>query len=240
MKTIGERIKAARVARGLTQIQLAKMIGEKSGTVINNWESAISRPAVDKISNICQALHITPDMLFNSTGDHPSVEEMIMVQKYRTLDVFGKNAVDSVLNIEYERVHSVQTKKSRARILKFDFFNSPASAGTGNFFDTVEPETMWVEESPEAERADFAVNISGDSMEPTFSSGDFVFVEKCDSIDKGEIGIFTLNGEVYIKELGDQCLISHNPNYKPIKIGESDSIYCCGRVLGVVTGIVIK
>ena len=40
MKLIGEKIKAARMERGLTQVQLAKMIGEKTGTVINNWESA--------------------------------------------------------------------------------------------------------------------------------------------------------------------------------------------------------
>ena len=58
--------------------------------------------------------------------------------------------------------------------------------------------------------------------------------EKCDAVDVGEIGIFVVNGDAYIKELGDQCLISQNEKYKPIRIGESDSVYCCGRVIGVV------
>jgi phage repressor protein C with HTH and peptisase S24 domain len=71
-------------------------------------------------------------------------------------------------------------------------------------------------------------------MEPTYHDGDKVFVEKCDAVDVGEVGIFVVNGDVYIKELGNQCLISHNEKYKPIRIGENDSVYCCGRVIGIV------
>ena len=41
-------------------------------------------------------------------------------------------------------------------------------------------------------------------------------------------------GDAYIKELGNKCLISHNTAYKPIPLRSTDSIYCCGRVLGVV------
>lgn len=234
MKNIGEKIRAARMARGLTQVQLAKMIGEKSGTVINNWECANSRPAIDKVANICQALHITPDFLFSITSEYPSIDEMTMVRKYRTLDSFGKTAVDSVLNIEYDRVLDIQSKKQRARMLKFDFYNYPASAGTGNFLEAETPDEIWVKEVPEAEDADYVIPISGDSMEPTYHSGDKVFVEKCDSLEKGEIGIFVVNGDAFIKELGDKCLISHNSAYKPIKLISSDSVYCCGRVLGVV------
>jgi len=71
-------------------------------------------------------------------------------------------------------------------------------------------------------------------MNPTFHDGDRVFVEKCDSVDIGEIGIFVINGEAYIKELGERCLISHNKNYKPIPFRHDDSIYCCGKVIGIV------
>ena len=78
------------------------------------------------------------------------------------------------------------------------------------------------------------ISVGGDSMEPTYHDGDKVFVEKCDSVDAGEIGIFVVNGEVFIKERGDGCLISHNEKYKPIRISEHDSVFCCGRVLGRV------
>ena len=91
-----------------------------------------------------------------------------------------------------------------------------------------------VEESAAAEAADYVIPITGDSMEPTYHGGDRVFVEKCESIEVGEIGIFIVNGDAYIKELGDKCLISHNEKYRPIRLDENDSVYCCGRVIGVV------
>jgi len=74
-------------------------------------------------------------------------------------------------------------------------------------------------------------------MEPTFNDGDKIFVCKQDAIDIGEIGIFIINGDAYVKELGNGKLISHNGKYSPIPLKSDDSIYCCGRVLGVVSGV---
>lgn len=234
MQTFGEKIRAARMEIKITQVQLAQMIGEKSGTVINNWETSTSRPSVDKIPKICQALHISPDLLFDVTGDNPSIEEMALIHKYRDLDSFGKNAVDSVINIEYDRIISTTRKKPKVRRIQLDSYTISASAGVGNFLDNEAPDKIWVKDTPEAEKADFVIPISGDSMEPSFHDGDKVFVEKRADVEKGDIAIFVVNGDVFIKELGNKCLISHNKAYKPIPLLSSDSIYCCGRVLGVV------
>jgi hypothetical protein len=51
------------------------------------------------------------------------------------------------------------------------------------------------------------------------------------------IGIFIINCDAYVKELGNGKLISHNEKYKPISLKADDSIFCCGRVLGVVEGV---
>ena len=119
-------------------------------------------------------------------------------------------------------------------MLKVDWYTLPASAGTGNIIDSDPAEDLFVPESKEAEDADFVISVRGDSMEPTYHDGDKVFVEKCDAVGIGEVGIFVVNGDVYIKELGNQCLISHNEKYKPIPLTENDSVYCCGRVIGIV------
>ena len=150
------------------------------------------------------------------------------------IDEFGKKAVNSVLDAEYERVLVSHPRKPRLRKLGIDFYDFPASAGTGNFLESELPEKIWVNESSEAEQADFVIPISGDSMEPTFHSGDRVFVVKDDALEEGDIGIFIVNGDAYIKEFGNKCLISHNTAYKPLQLLSSDSIYCCGRVIGVV------
>ena len=47
----------------------------------------------------------------------------------------------------------------------------------------------------------FGVRISGDGMEPEFHDGQIAWVLQQESVANGEIGIFSLNGEAYIKKL---------------------------------------
>ena len=232
MKSIGLRIKEARLAKNLKQEELAELIGAKSPSAVSTWEVGKAKPDCVTLLRICEVLNITPNQVlgFNMSVDTPSLNEWAILHKYRDIDEIGKDAVTAVLDAEYRRV----VKPKKARLLKLDFYNYPASAGTGNFLETETPDEIVVNECAEAEAADYVIPISGDSMEPTYHDGDKVYVEKCDSVDIGEIGIFIVNGDAYIKELGNKCLISHNSAYKPIKLGASDSVYCCGRVLGVV------
>ena len=52
------------------------------------------------------------------------------------------------------------------------------------------------------------------------------------SLNTGDIGIFMVNNECFIKEAGENGLISHNKKY-PIIPG-SKHIICVGKVLGKV------
>ena len=119
-----------------------------------------------------------------SATELPSLNEWAVIKKYRFIDEFGKKAVNSVLDAEYERVLVSQQRKPRQRKLGIDYYDFPASAGTGNFLESELPEKIWVNESPEAEQADFVIPISGDSMEPTFHSGDRVFIVKDDALEE--------------------------------------------------------
>ena len=235
MSFIGEQIKKYRNIKGMTQQDIADALGESSGRVIYNWEKGIGRPDCDKLAKLCDLLGVSADELIGckSMAQRPTATEWNTLQKYRALDEHGKEVVDYLIDSEYKRV-VIATKKPKPRMLKIDWFTLPASAGTGNILDSDLAEELLVPESAEAEQADFVISVGGDSMEPTYHDGDKVFVEKCDSIDIGEFGIFVVNGDVYIKELGNKCLISHNEKYKPISLTENDSVYCCGRVIGIV------
>ena len=235
MDTLGAQIRKYREHRHLTQKQLAEKLGESSGSVIYNWEKGIGRPDCDKLVRLCDILDISADELLGckSMAQRTTAAEWDTIQKYRALDEHGKEVVDYMIDSEYKRVTAL-TRKPKPRMLKIDWYTLPASAGTGNILDSELAEELLVPESAEAEQADFVISVGGDSMEPTYHDGDKVFVVKCDAIEVGEVGIFVVNGDVYIKELGNKCLISHNEKYKPIRIGESDSVYCCGRVIGVV------
>ena len=235
MSFVGEQIKKYRNIKGMTQQDIADALGESSGRVIYNWEKGIGRPDCDKLARLCDLLEVSADELIGckSMADRPTATEWTTLQKYRALDEHGKEIVDYLIDSEYKRVATL-SRKPKPRMLKMDYYTLPASAGTGNFLDSEFAEELLVPESAEAEQADFVISVGGDSMEPTYHDGDKVFVEKCDSVDIGEVGIYVVNGEAYIKELGNHKLISYNEKYKPIPLTENDSVYCCGRVIGIV------
>ena len=235
MSTISDRIKEYRLKKGMTQQELAEALGESSGRVIYHWEKGSGRPDCEKIAKLCDLLDVSADELIGCKVMHhrPTATEWNMIQKYRSLDEHGKEIVDYLIEVEHKRI-AVAEKKPKLRMLKIDYYALPASAGTGNFLDSEFAEELLVPESDIAEQANFVISVGGDSMEPTFHNGDKVFVEKCDSVDIGEIGIFVVNGDVYIKERGNNQLISHNKKYNPIVLSEHDSAFCCGRVLGIV------
>ena len=235
MSAISDRIKEYRLRKGMTQQELAEALGESSGRVIYHWEKGSGRPDCEKIAKLCDLLDVSADELIGCKVMHhrPTATEWNMIQKYRALDEHGKEIVDYLIEVEHKRI-AVAEKKPKLRMLKIDYYALPASAGTGNFLDSEFAEELLVPESDIAEQADFVISVGGDSMEPTFHNGDKVFVEKCDSVDIGEIGIFVVNGDVFIKERGNNQLISHNQKYNPIVLTEHDSAFCCGRVLGSV------
>ena len=78
----------------------------------------------------------------------------------------------------------------------------------------------------------YTIGVNGDSMEPTYSDGDIVYVKKETHLTTGDIGIFQKHNGIYIKEVGENVLLSHNPKYKPIK--NDGDIICLGKVLGKV------
>lgn len=111
-----------------------------------------------------------------------------------------------------------------------DFPDLPVSAGTGVYLHDDYAEQIRVPTNDETLRANYALKVAGDSMEPRFHDGDIVLVETQPSVEKGEIGIFILNGEAYIKKYGGDRLISLNSKYEDIPISGSDSFYCKGKV----------
>lgn len=112
-------------------------------------------------------------------------------------------------------------------------YSISASAGTGVYLDDSSTEPLQIVHTDIAERANYAVRVSGDSMEPCFHNGDIVLVESCPAIEIGEIGIFVVDGEGYIKQYGGDRLISLNPKYKDMLLKRYESVYCRGRVLGI-------
>lgn len=107
-----------------------------------------------------------------------------------------------------------------------------ASAGRGNWIDEEYTVRVKVRSTEQSRRANIVIPVSGDSMEPLYSDGDKVLVKIQPDIEPGEVGIFIVDGEGFIKKKGSGELISINPEYDNIPIKESTDYRCFGKVLG--------
>ena len=68
--------------------------------------------------------------------------------------------------------------------------------------------------------ADFGVHVSGDSMEPLYLNGQIIWVHQQETLEDGEIGIFFLDGEAYVKK------------YAPIKVSSGSVFRTFGKIVG--------
>lgn len=73
-------------------------------------------------------------------------------------------------------------------------FDEPAAAGTGNFVDDPQTETIDCPVSIVPDGTDFGIRVSGHSMMPRYVDGQIVFVEQCRELNQRDIGVFMYNG----------------------------------------------
>ncbi len=111
-------------------------------------------------------------------------------------------------------------------------YSLPVSAGPGVYLEDSIEDTISIPNNEKTACTDFALRISGNSMEPKYHDGDILLVEDTDSVDIGELGIFMLDGNGYFKKYGGDRLISLNSEYGDILLRDYAEAVCCGRVVG--------
>ena len=141
---------------------------------------------------------------------------------------------DKQLNEQKAEENSKQTVEEPRALYSYNYYDQPASAGTGQYLNDVQVEQI---ELPVDVDADFVIPVYGDSMEPEYHSGDYVFVKLTVELSGGDIGVFEYYGDAYIKQLllGDAGAFLHslNSDYDDIPV-DADSDF---RIIGEVVDI---
>ncbi|MDR2711585.1 MAG: LexA family transcriptional regulator [Clostridiales bacterium] len=217
---------------GYTQVEVADFISKNCGRQysfknISHWETAVSAPAVEQFLLLCE-LYSVQDVLGTFRGSK------IGFRGLPELNNLGKSRVEEYIallcgNAIFTEAKSEDPLLKQRRIIKL--YDVPVAAGAGNFLDSDSYEEFELDETMPV-LSDFAVKVSGDSMTPRFIDGQIVFIKEQQTLDIGEIGIFELDGDAYIKKLGNGELISLNPRYQPLKIHDYNSFHLFGKVVG--------
>jgi transcriptional regulator with XRE-family HTH domain len=205
MSKLGNNIRTARKAKGYTMKQLGEIVGS-SESAISYYENDRREPSYEILLKISEALDTTIGALldFEEETNDPSsstaqytTKEANIIKKYRALDEHGKKLVDTIINIESERFEKSAPIVELHPKKIIPLFESSFAAGWGD------PSfgNPWTDyEVPEESKAEFAIRINGDSMEPQLKDGSIALCQKRPPKD-GEVGAFLLDGSYICKQV---------------------------------------
>ena len=104
-----DRLREARLNRGMTQTELAARIGVVKSTVAG-YETGRSEPNMEKFAQIMSVLNIDANSLLRDemadaqgAAAGPSDEARLIAERYDRLDGHGRHMVRIVLEAEMER-----------------------------------------------------------------------------------------------------------------------------------------
>ena len=243
--SFAQRLKERREVLGLGQIELADKLGVTKASV-SNYENGVSTPKADVLFKVFDALECDANFLFQDEMRELdkqyvlSIDEKFLIKKYRELDTHGKKAVEWIVKHEVERLDELKTpqlsgivENAGGAYTKIIPFPGRVSAGTG------------IEAIPEydtiagPDKADFAVLVDGDSMEPRFHNGQVIYIKKQPTVENGQIAVVQIQSpddftpKAYLKKIKlvgpDVQLISLNECYPTVTIPADDL-----TVLGIV------
>ncbi len=235
---IGEILRVLRDEKGLTLKQMGEILGVSHMTY-QRYEKNDTDVSTDMLVKLSDFYGVSADYLLGRTeikamaGTSPAEQLDVTAAEQEIIRRYAEFPEDLrllLLDTIRKLVGLPEVPEDTRPVIVFTrCHRMKASAGMG--FD-LENDDEWrdvrIYDCPEAYQADFAVEVDGASMEPDYHDGDIVFVKLSEDVPVGAVGLFIHDGKGYIKERGEKCLISRNPEYENI----------CGecRTVGAVIG----
>lgn len=240
--SFGEQLRKRREELHISRAELAERLGV-SRSAVGNYETGVSAPKEEILLQLFDALDVDPNYLYRDSFQAGaalscSEEERLLLQKYRALQLTGRQAVHSLLDSLEIYQEELEGQQLTAEPRKIPLYRCPAAAGYAApiFGEDYELITVTGEVPPGAE---LAVRIQGDSMEPHIHDGSIIYVNH-DPLKNGDVGIFCVDGDMLCKQyyrdpLGMVYLFSLNRRRSDANVtffqGSGRSLTCFGRVM---------
>lgn len=214
-----------------------KKLCKEHGTNIKNVEIAVglpngsirrwddSSPAIDKVFRVARYFGVPMEYFFGVEASSAPVDGLSA--DIARLDAHGRKLVEAIVAVELEKAAPVETK-----IIPL----FAAAAGPG---EPVDGEPLDEYEVDAKSPAQFAVRISGDSMEPELHDGEIVLCKR-KRPQTGELAVINVNGFMLVKQyiedgFGNIYLRSINRARKALDV----DLWASGNDTAVGYGVVI-
>lgn len=234
----GSMLKEILIEQGTNVSELARRLGISAQTLYSMVKRDNQKVDFDLMMRICAELKVPVERMCENIElpELPDNEEWQLIQQYRKLDNSGRALAELVINHELDRVQSDESASAdECKIIPL--YLTPAAAGYASPALGEDFEDYSVSASS---AADFAVRISGDSMEPYIADGSVVLCKRGAIIHDGDVGLFFVDGDMKCKQYcqdyeGNVYLFSANRDRKDadveIKSSSGVTLLCFGKVL---------
>lgn len=112
---LGDNLKFLRLKHGYSQEYIAKLLGKKSFTTVQKWESGSSDPPLATVGKLADLYQVSIDTLYYSDLQKPKIsdskekldfsqKERDLIKKYRALSAPVQKTIDDLIDLQYEAV----------------------------------------------------------------------------------------------------------------------------------------
>lgn len=232
---IGNNIRELRKSRGLTLEELSDELNRKYPNTLNfnkgklsKWENNKEEPKLSSVRIIADYFEVTVDDLVDGVYD----KNIIII--YNKLNHKRKTKVYNFAERQLE-------EQNRSNVVNMNDYieekmSGYLSAGTGEYLSESVNEEIRIPKSivPDASY-DLILQVNGDSMEPMFEDHEYIFVKKTAEIRSGQIGVFIIDNESYLKkayiEDNRLRLVSLNTKYDDLIFDDVNEVTVVGTVV---------
>lgn len=227
-------LKEEKDKQGLSISELARRVNMAKSAVSRYFNYTREFP-LNRADDFARVLNITPEYLLgvNENKKDNSTTKQILDVVFSKLDEPRQDKVVAYAKSELDDQNKVVEISEYQAENEYPYYDDAVSAGTGQYIGTSQKETITL---PVDFDADFVVPVYGDSMEPDYHDGDYIFVKLSVDLSDGDIGVFELYGDTYVKQLviedDHAYLHSLNKKYKDMLVDADSDFRIIGKVVG--------
>ncbi|HCY8403890.1 LexA family transcriptional regulator [Staphylococcus aureus] len=237
MNSFKDRLKQIMSERKISQSELSRRTGIGRNS-ISDYLNGKYEAKQDKVFELAKALNVNEAWLMGfdisknrkiENNDIASIYSKLTPPRQKNVLNYAKEQLDEQ-NTKGDNIVDINSYKQDRIAVNV---NGCVSAGVG---ERLHGETLFTEmvKAPIPPH-DLALKVNGDSMEPMFKDGEIIFVEKTHNIKNGQIGIFIIEEEAYVKKVFVEddrlTLVSLNKEYRDLHFYRNESVRLVGKVI---------
>lgn len=201
-----KRISALVEKSGLPVRELGRRIGV-SNVSIGKWMRGAFQPSGKALDAFCEFFGVSPAFVLYGEGSSPEDQEFdpdsISIPLYNVSASCGGGGL---VDYPVEILKNIRVSKEFLR----------------RYAPTANPKALHM------------IPVSGDSMSPTIEDGDSVIVDTSDTYARSDgLYVVQMNESLFVKRIqilpSGIRIISDNPHYPPIEVGEQDTLVIIGK-----------